>query len=667
MVGKINLTKATVDRTAYLIFLNVLSMSMTTTILSVSINWGGVCIDVLGVASPAVLWGEWCACGPMLLFSVLFPLHKTQVSRKDITLLVMFFTCLLSGFLINLPQPQWLGGLWLGVSCLTYTPFILLPYYFDEEELGCDGSEHLHDEEEEKQQEAVVRRSRRQCHHLSLWFAVLMPLFALSYFLALSRVLQHSHTILLFQFLSLVTKGIYAVLLLDSHLDADGVLQQQLGERSRTSSGRRAFLRYLFQEMLSPLNSLVQGFELFDGSSNLDRRQWESLSAMRGASEAMSGTINDALDLHRLEEGVLQLAMAPFKLLEAVGGAVSAVKGAARACGVTVNFVQRPPGPEEGLEVVGDRPRLEHVLVTLLGRALQSSSKGGVVTLGLYCDPNPNPGPLEPERPLGPGECWLAVEMTVRDEGPGMSEGQQKALFSHLSRTRAGVHRGPHPSLWQARQVLRLHGGDLRAASEHGLGSVLCISIPFRVSASLTGEEKSPITEVSPSPEALEPSPQHRKEPDLCPKPQLLVLEELGSNCQVLGLLLRRCNLGPEEAPVLQAGPQAVHLLLRDPYRHSLLLFTNHTPSLSGLRLVRFIRAGGFRHVLVVLCNEEEEADVADYLSAGADLVLTRPLRTDLVELLLQLLKTSGCLSLRGRCSLSMDPDTHYLRWLPVQ
>jgi len=50
MVGRIYNTKSSRggDRTVYLIFFNVLSMSMITTMLSALTNWGGVCIDVLG-------------------------------------------------------------------------------------------------------------------------------------------------------------------------------------------------------------------------------------------------------------------------------------------------------------------------------------------------------------------------------------------------------------------------------------------------------------------------------------------------------------------------------------------------------------------------------------------------------------------------------------------
>jgi len=653
MVGRIYLTKTSGDRTAYLIFFNVLSIAMVTMILTVATNWGGVCVDVLGVASPAVLWGEWCACGPMLLFSVLFPLHKTQIKRMDITLQILFFTCLVSGFLINLPQPQWMGGLWLSLSCLTYLPFILLPYYFDA---------HLeYDSDELDHQETIdlVKYSHRKCQQLSLWFAGFMPLFAVNYFLALSRVLQHSHTILLFHFLSLVTKGVYAVLLLDIHLDADIAEQQQ----HRADSNRRDFLRYLFQEMLSPLNSLSLGFEIFDRTNNnLDNGQLESLSMMRGASDMMSGTLMGVLELHRLEQGQLQLDQKPFHLMTAVTNALTSVRGAVLAGGITLEhhnddyYDQNGHGVKD-LMVVGDQRRLEHVLASLLGHAVKHSPRGGVVTVNMSCLDEEEKDDQDDEvaeevanriasmaqqQPLIPSKK-RRVMIAVRDEGPGMNEAQQNELFRSPTRL--------HLSL--CRQVVQLHGGELSVTSEPELGSVFCMSIPYR----LLLVNLNPIS----SSNALA----NRA------IPQLLIIEELENNRQPLRVWLRRCDLPVEAFEVLLVGAEAVHQLLRNPAKYSMLLLNNHTPSTSGLRLIRFIRACGFQNLLVVLTADSPPYEPfhviwKEYLTAGADLVLQRPLQADNIAMLLQLLRRHGCRSLRNRMKLSLEITTESLEWLQL-
>jgi signal transduction histidine kinase len=185
----------------------------------------------------------------------------------------------------------------------------------------------------------------------------------------------------------------------------------QTDERNRSSSNRKTFLRYLFNQLISPLNSLSLGFEMFDESnSNLDRNQMESLSIMRGAYEVISETFNEVLDLHRLEQGKLQLSMQPFHLVTAVKNALSVARGAALAYEVPIHqhfgqLLGQQLGQHQLLEeqfdqshlervvVVGDGPRLEHVMVSLLGRAVKHSPKGGVVSLGLSCCDPEEEGP----------------------------------------------------------------------------------------------------------------------------------------------------------------------------------------------------------------------------------------------------------------------------------
>jgi len=58
----------------------------------------------------------------------------------------------------------------------------------------------------------------------------------------------------------------------------------------------------------------------------------------------------------------------------------------------------------------------------------------------------------------------------------------------------------------------------------------------------------------------------------------LCVALEVEGNIQMLGVLLRRCEVGPEEGRVLEAGPKALQQLLRDPHRVSLLILNNHSP-----------------------------------------------------------------------------------------
>jgi DNA-binding response OmpR family regulator len=60
------------------------------------------------------------------------------------------------------------------------------------------------------------------------------------------------------------------------------------------------------------------------------------------------------------------------------------------------------------------------------------------------------------------------------------------------------------------------------------------------------------------------------------------------------------------------------------------------------------MRSGGFQHLIVGLTGHLFNNDVKEYLRAGADLVLTKPLNFRLLKLLLQHIHRQGPASKKG-------------------
>jgi hypothetical protein len=116
-------------RITSLVAFNIVLMGTIATILALCFEWGGMCIDVLGVASPAAIWGEWIACGPLLIFITVTTVDKPFLTGMDWLFMITFFLCLVAGFLIIIPQPYEVGVFWLMISCTTYLPVLGLPWY----------------------------------------------------------------------------------------------------------------------------------------------------------------------------------------------------------------------------------------------------------------------------------------------------------------------------------------------------------------------------------------------------------------------------------------------------------------------------------------------------------------------------------------------------------
>ena len=101
----------------------------------------------------------------------------------------------------------------------------------------------------------------------------------------------------------------------DIHLDLlEGVRRALSLERNRRAvaeenfrninEARRNFLKYIFHELRSPLNSLTIGLEVLEQSEGLNQGDFESVGVMKVATSFMGDTLNNILNIQKLEEGI---------------------------------------------------------------------------------------------------------------------------------------------------------------------------------------------------------------------------------------------------------------------------------------------------------------------------------------------------------------------------
>ncbi|MGX1801888.1 ATP-binding response regulator [Brevundimonas naejangsanensis] len=128
------------------------------------------------------------------------------------------------------------------------------------------------------------------------------------------------------------------------------------------------------------------------------------------------------------------------------------------------------PEPQAGLTAMADPERLMRVFADVIAGAVRRSDPGGSVAIQA--------------RRLG-GE----FQVTVRDNGPGLSSAQLETLFQPLAAHAIAVAgeegtRAPWPGLAPARRRLQAMQGRLEALSAEGRGAAFVISLPSAEGAS---------------------------------------------------------------------------------------------------------------------------------------------------------------------------------------
>jgi len=402
---------------------------------------------------------------------------KPELSKMDIFLMASFFVCLVTGFFIIVPQSKAVGYFWLTVSCVTYIPVLYLPFDNGNNYAMTDGDE------------VFIKQYSERCtkrFNLAMVLTIILPLYTVIYLIALFGGAGPAETIAIYQILSLLTKGLFSAVTMDVHLDTLLQVKRAIIDENerRANEARRAFLKYIFHEVRSPLNSLAIGIEILGRSNNLDATDLESLGMMKDASEFMNDTLNDVLSMQKIEEGKLELDLCPFCISDAISKVFATFRGNVIAKNITLVKIVSPAVPNR---VVGDRYRIEHVVANLVSNAIKFSAASATIVVEVTV-----------VDVLDGDDNKVTLMVAVKDEGPGISEENQKKLFSNFMQIRPGYlqeGRGSGLGLALCKEIVSIHGGTIGVKSEEGSGSVFFFSIPFKTYKALvtTMEEVKPV------------------------------------------------------------------------------------------------------------------------------------------------------------------------------
>jgi NtrC-family two-component system sensor histidine kinase KinB len=251
------------------------------------------------------------------------------------------------------------------------------------------------------------------------------------------------------------------------------VVLEDVTDFARLDELRSELIGLASHELKSPLTSLSLNLMLLkEEALDLPAGQRELLEAALVGCRQLADTINEFLDITRVESGELHLELAAVDLGSLVEETQRGLRTRCEEGGVRVR-VER--AVEQGV-VQGDKARLSHVLTNLLTNALKYSPRGGTITVELSVEP---PGSGKP----------AGFRVSVTDEGPGVPPEFRERIFEKFfrvehHRTGPGRVRGTGIGLYLSREILRAHGGSIRCeAGPGGVGARMTFTLPLGVPA----------------------------------------------------------------------------------------------------------------------------------------------------------------------------------------
>lgn len=239
------------------------------------------------------------------------------------------------------------------------------------------------------------------------------------------------------------------------------------------------FLASMSHELRQPLTGVLAMTEVLQAQSYgpLNERQQQLLQRIEHSGRHLLDTVNEMLDLSRLDAGLMDLAVAECALEPLCQECIQAVAGAAAAKRQSVHFSIEP----QSLRIAADPRRLRQMLVNLLDNAVKFTPECGSFGLqvtGFHCEGNP----LDC---IGNDGC---VRFVVWDTGTGIAQEDRDKLFrpfSQLDSSPTRRHSGTGLGLMLVKRMAELHGGHVRVEGSPGQGSRFCISLPWRAAESV--------------------------------------------------------------------------------------------------------------------------------------------------------------------------------------
>lgn len=223
-------------------------------------------------------------------------------------------------------------------------------------------------------------------------------------------------------------------------------------------------------ELKTPLTTLRMNLLLLgEGADNLTPRQREILETAAGGCEELGATIDELLDLTRIEAGQLRLAHDRVEVAALIEHAVRALRPRFEDADVTLDVVRDAPSAA----VRGDAARLGIVFANILTNALKYTPPGGRVTVRVSSGQNAGAGGKDP------------LQIAVTDTGPGVPEEFRERVFEKFFRVehhRPGNGpdvRGTGIGLYLCREIIEAHGGSVRCEpGDDDRGTRIAISLP---------------------------------------------------------------------------------------------------------------------------------------------------------------------------------------------
>jgi CheY-like chemotaxis protein/nitrogen-specific signal transduction histidine kinase len=226
------------------------------------------------------------------------------------------------------------------------------------------------------------------------------------------------------------------------------------------------FLANMSHEIRTPMNAVIGLSNILAMSSPLTPKQLEFIKTLQLSADSLLGSINDLLDIAKIEAQTVELEKIPFSIDTMMHEIVSMMS--MRASEKKLDFSYEGE-VIKNMVFIGDKTRIQQIVVNVCSNALKFTEQGGV-KIYATCTDN-----LEDSNVKD-------VCLIIEDTGIGIPQDKLDTIFQKFVQADSSINRkygGTGLGLAITKTLAEIMGGTIMADSSVGQGSKFIVSLPL--------------------------------------------------------------------------------------------------------------------------------------------------------------------------------------------
>ena len=341
------------------------------------------------------------------------------------------------------------------------------------------------------------------------------------------------------------------------------------------NNAKSDFLASMSHEMRTPLNAIIGLSGLCLEKGGLSQEALLNLEKINDAGETLLSTVNDILDISKIEAGKLELISNEYEIPSLINDTITQciMRKGDKPIQFELDINENLP-----THVYGDELRIKQIFNNLLSNAFKYT-RAGTVKLSVSCE----------RQSSGAGNnVWMGIR--VEDTGIGIRSEDIDKLFAVYSQVDAKSNckiEGTGLGLSITKRIVEIMGGEVSVESEYGKGSVFTAKFQQKlISNAVIGPDV-----VKNLKNFCYSDHRRKKNSQLMrkrmPYARVMVVDDVLTNLDVTKGMMKSYGMTID---CVTSGQEAINAIREGKIRYDAIFMDHMMPEMDGIEAVRIIR-----------------------------------------------------------------------------